>query len=164
MEKNTLYILDNNDMQRKKLLELLAKEFDIVGELNDGQEGFEQICNLGPDLVIADIVLQNYDGFELLEKIASSASVKKPKVLILSSIKGEDFAQKAIDLGASYYLAKPVADDVLIKRIKSILQNDEQDSKKVYALKTTKNRALDEKISNIFITVGIPAILEVTSF
>ena len=157
MEKNTLYILDNNDMQRKKLLELLANEFDIVGELNDGQEGFEQICNLGPDLVIADIVLQNYDGFELLEKIANSASVKKPKVLILSSIKGEDFAQKAIDLGASYYLAKPVADDVLIKRIKSILQNDEQDSKKVYALKTTKNRALDEKISNIFITVGIPA-------
>ena len=61
MEKNKLYILDNNDMQRKKLLELLANDFDIVGELNDGQEGFDEICKLGPDLVIADIVLQNYE-------------------------------------------------------------------------------------------------------
>ena len=68
-----------------------------------------------------------------------------------------DFAQKAIDLGASYYLAKPVANDVLIKRINSILQEDEENVKKFSTTKSPKNRALDEKISNIFITVGIPA-------
>ena len=157
MEKYKLYILDNNDVQRVKLLELLKNDYDVVGDLNDGQKGFDEICKLGPDLVIADIVLQNYDGFELLEKIKDAASVKKPKVLILSSIKGEDFAQKAIDLGASYYLAKPVANDVLIKRINSILQEDEENVKKFSTTKSPKDRALDEKISNIFITVGIPA-------
>jgi two-component system response regulator (stage 0 sporulation protein A) len=157
MQNNKLYILDNNDIQRTKLLDLLSKDYDILGSSNDGKLGLEQIEELKPNLVIADIVLQNYDGFEFLEKLEKLSIENKPKVLILSSIKGEDFAQKAIDLGANYYLAKPVLDEVLIKRINEILFEKTEENKKVYSLKSSKNRQLDEKISNIFITVGIPA-------
>ena len=158
MKNNKLYILDNNDIHMTKILDLLSDKYEIVGNSNDGKLGLEQIEKLRPDLIISDIVLQNYDGFELLEKLANMNNEYKAKVLILSSIKGEDFAQKAITMGANYYLAKPVDDEVLIKRINDILQNNTQDDKKVYStLKSSKNRQLDEKISNIFITVGIPA-------
>lgn len=158
MEKNKLYILDDNDMQRTKLQELLSEEYEILGATNDGLEGYEAICNLFPDLVLTDIVLQNYDGFELLEKLQANNNIKSPKVVVLSSLKGEDFAQKAIDLGASYYMVKPMNDEVLLKRLKNIMADSNGvEEKKTVSIKAPKNRALDEKISNVFITVGIPA-------
>ena len=125
MEKYKLYILDDNDIQRTRLQELLNNEYDIVGVSNDGLEGYEAICNAMPHLILTDIVLQNYDGFELLEKLNTNKEIIKPKIVVLSSLKGEDFAQKAIDLGASYYMVKPTADEVLIKRLKSIMQEVE---------------------------------------
>ena len=156
MNKLKVLILDDNDSYRAKLKEIFVsdEEYEIIGCTNDGLEGYNIINDKKPDLVIADIVLQNYDGFELLEK--TKTMEVSPKFLILSSLKGEDFAQKAIDLGAGYYMVKPVVPEILLKRIKSLTENTEE-TKKTTIVKTPKNRALEEKISNVFITVGIPA-------
>ncbi len=158
MEKVKVLILDDNDVYRSKLETILQanEEFEVVGVSNNGLEGYNMCCQNKPNVIVSDIVLQDYDGFELLEKLQNFESENKPKVLIVSSLKGEDFAQKAVDLGAGYYMVKPVAEEVLIKRIKNLIQNDISD-RKITSLKTTKNRALEEKISNVFITVGIPA-------
>ena len=158
MEKIKVLILDDNETSKTKVKKIIAsdEEFEIIGVANDGQEGYDICCNKKPNLIITDIVLQNYDGFELLEKLQELDFVKKPKILVLSSLKGEEFAQKAVDLGASYYMVKPVAEEVILKRAKSLIM-PEENMKKVSSLKTTKNRALEEKISNVFITVGIPA-------
>lgn len=158
MEKVKVLILDDNDVYRSKLETIFQtnEEFEVVGATNNGLEGYNICCQSKPNVIISDIVLQDYDGFELLEKLQGFEGGNKPKVLIASSLKGEDFAQKAVDLGASYYMVKPVAEEVLIKRIKSLIQTDNSE-RKTSLLKTTKNRALEEKISNVFITVGIPA-------
>lgn len=156
MEKGRVLILDDNETYRTKLEKLIKEntEFEIIGSTNDGKEGYDIYCDKNPSLIILDIILQNYDGFEFLEKIQTNN--KNSKVLILSSLKGEGFAQKAIDLGASYYMVKPVDEEVLLKRIEN-LNLTEDVVKKVSPIKNTKNRALEEKISNVFITVGIPA-------
>lgn len=160
MDKIKLLVLDDNDLQRTKTEEAFSSmsEYNVIASSNDGLEGYNIICEQKPDVLITDIVLQNYDGFELLEKIKNMQEAK-PKILVLSSLKGEDFAQKAIDLGASYYMVKPVIDEVLIKRVKevTILDFKNEDNNKVSILKSPKNKLLEEKISNIFITVGIPA-------
>lgn len=157
MEKTTILILDDNDLQRSKLQSLfLAQEgFEVIENTNDGFEGLKVILDLKPNIVVMDMVLQNYDGFELLEKIKVGCGENRPKILVLSSLKGEDFATKAIELGANYYMVKPVMDEVLIKRIKSLTENEEASNK--VAIPKTQNRALDEKITNVFLTVGIPA-------
>ena len=67
---------------------------------------------------------------------------------MVSSLKNDGFAQKALDLGAGYFLVKPVSAEVLTKRCLSLLESKPQVSKK---------RSLDERLGNIFITVGIPA-------
>ena len=156
MEKKKIYIIDDSENFKENLREILKENYELLGDTNDGLVGFDFICKNKVDLVIADIVLQNIDGFEFLEKLQEVDGLTKPKVLIVSSLKGEDFAEKAISLGANYYLIKPVINDVLIKRINTIVNNDDD---KVFSSSTkrVKNRALDEKISNIFITVGIPA-------
>ena len=153
MEKKKIYIIDDNDNYRENLKNLLKENYEVVGQTNDGIIGYNFILKNEIDLVIVDVVLQNIDGFELLEKLQASEMQKRPKILVVSSLKGEDFADKAMSLGANYYLIKPIQNDVVIKRIGSIL--DETES--VFSGKKTRTRILDEKISNVFITVGIPA-------
>ena len=155
MEKKKIYIIDDSENFKENLKELLKDNYEVVGETNDGFEGFKFVSNNKVDLIIADIVLQNIDGFELLEKIQENNLLDKFKILVVSSLKGEDFADKAMSLGANYYLIKPVMNDVLNKRIKQIL--DESENNIFSSNKKNKSRILDEKISNVFITVGIPA-------
>ena len=159
MNKIKLLVLDDNDLQRVKTEQVFSSlnEYEIIASTNDGLEGYNIICEQKPDILITDIVLQNYDGFELLEKIKNLKD-NKVKILVLSSLKGEDFAQKAIDLGASYYMVKPVVDEVLLKRVRDVIDlNYKNEENKISVLKSPKNKLLEEKISNIFITVGIPA-------
>ena len=157
IKKMKVLVLDDSELQRAKIQDLFLnnEEFELVGCLNDGLEGINIVRDEQPDVVIADIVLQNYDGFELLEKIKEMSFVSKPKILILSSLKGDDFAQKALDLGASYYMVKPVAEEILLKRIKSLV--DSNSNSDTQLIRNGRNRVLEEKISNVFITVGIPA-------
>jgi len=157
IKKIKVLVLDDSELQRAKIQDLFlnSEEFELVGCLNDGLEGINIVRDEQPDVVIADIVLQNYDGFELLEKIKEMNFVSKPKILILSSLKGDDFAQKALDLGASYYMVKPVAEEILLKRIKSLVDINANGDTQI--IRNGRNRALEEKISNVFITVGIPA-------
>ncbi|MBR4003898.1 MAG: sporulation transcription factor Spo0A [Clostridia bacterium] len=157
IKKIKVLVLDDSELQRAKIQDLFLnnEEFELIGCLNDGLEGINIVRDEQPDVVIADIVLQNYDGFELLEKIKEMNFVSKPKILILSSLKGDDFAQKALDLGASYYMVKPVAEEILLKRIKSLVDSNANGDTQI--IRNGRNRALEEKISNVFITVGIPA-------
>ncbi len=156
MKKTSVIILDDNETERKNIKELFDKseEFEVVGDSNDGLNGYELINNLNPELVITDLVLQSYDGFALLEKIAELQV--KPKILVISSLKNDDFIQKTIDLGANYYMIKPIIPELLLKRAKDLM-NDKEQNLSVFQQKSPRIRALEEKISNIFITVGIPA-------
>ena len=108
MEKKKIYIIDDSENFKENLREILKENYELLGDTNDGLVGFDFICKNKVDLVIADIVLQNIDGFEFLEKLQEVDGLTKPKVLIVSSLKGEDFAEKAISLGANYYLIKRI--------------------------------------------------------
>lgn len=155
-----IVIADDNETQRKELVEYLEKEgVSNIFAVGDGAEALSVIENNLPDLLICDLVLPTLDGFELIEKINSSAKIEnKPKIVVVSSLKNETFAQKALELGAGYYMAKPVNNEVLLKRTKELVFTKEvKEEKNIISIKNPKNRVLDEKISNIFITVGIPA-------
>lgn len=150
-----IVLLDENEEGRRSLGDYLkgTGKFAVVGEGCDGQSGLESILKEKPDAVVMDIVLENFDGYEVLERLRGVEN--KPKVIVLSSLKNEGFAQKAVDMGAEYVLAKPVDNSIVAKRIEDLLGQGE--AVKITGKRTPKNRVLEEKISNIFITVGIPA-------
>ena len=153
IERQTIVIADDN----AEYLEVLTKEFnnseefEVIASVTDGAEALSIIGDKKPDVAIFDIILGTLDGFELLERMDKMKL--ETKKFVLSSLKNESFIQKAISLGADYYMAKPVNFDVLSKRIKELKNT----SNVVANIKSSKNRYVDEKISNIFITVGIPA-------
>ena len=145
IDKTRILIVDDSVETQNNIKSILQKEenVEIVGVCQNVNEAFEIIKDKSPNLVITEIVLKGEDGFELLEKINTLS--KKPKVFVLSAISQESFVEKAMSLGALYYMAKPFNSNVLLKRIKEIdfgLSNNVQNK--------SKSKQLDEKITNIF--------------
>ena len=153
--KYSMVVAEGNQAVQKEVAEYFeaSGDFEVVASCGDGIDTLEKIENLNPDVVVFDIVLGSIDGFELLERIQKMSL--RPKMIALSSLSQEGFAAKALSLGASYYMMKPVKNEVLHKRIKEFC--DEEGAENRNSSVRFKLRTLDEKLSNIFITVGIPA-------
>ncbi|MBO4412841.1 MAG: sporulation transcription factor Spo0A [Clostridia bacterium] len=164
--KIKLYIADCN--QGKEIAEIFKKEkkYEIIGVSADGAETLNAIKQEVPDVLIMDLMLPSVDGFALIENIERSNSlVKKPKIVVVSSLSHDGFITKAMQLGVSYFLIKPIDEKVLVDRVnditsisnKSISTLISHDSNVENITEKYKAKIVEEKITNIFITVGIPA-------
>ncbi len=154
MVKNSVVILQDSEQtiaSMKSVIESIG-DLKVVGQSIDGEEGLKLVEKFNPEILILGVILKNQDGFEVLEKIKLLGI--DTKVIVVSAFTREDIIQSAISLGAYYYIAKPYNNETLIKRVKEMLLGSkiQQAPSKV----EIKRSSLDEKISKIFITVGIP--------
>ncbi len=143
----TIMFCDEDKEVLSKLEESFA-DFNILASLSDGNELITKVNELQPDVVIMDIVLTGCDGFKVLE----SVDTNKTKFVIQSSLSMDGFINKAISMGAKYYCIKPFDTETLKDRVNDLFVESKQ-TKTYY----NQNNHLEEKITNIFITVGIPA-------
>jgi len=97
-------IVDDEELARLRIRELLAREPDvvIVGECGDGEEALEMIASRSPDLVFLDIQMPEMDGFQVLEALDPAA---RPEVVFVTAY--DEFAVRAFDAHAFDYLLKP---------------------------------------------------------
>lgn len=153
-------IADDNKEFCNILVEYLSNQgnIEIVGTANDGNQALELIKNNSPDLLILDIIMPYLDGIGVLEEL-NEQQLKRPKILILSAVGQEKITQKAITLGADYYILKPFDLEMLSKRITEIMESDlDVVSKAVFpVIKAKKNYDLETMITEIIHDVGIPA-------
>ncbi len=126
MEKISVVIIDDN----KPLCHSIQKDIDetndmeTVGIAHDGLDGFDLIMEKLPDVVILDVVMPRMDGLELLERLQKTQLNKKPAYIMISAVSHDNITCKALQLGAQYYLVKPLQNnDILLKRIRQVMQN-----------------------------------------
>lgn len=119
-------------------------DYEVVATAADGEEALEKLRGADPDVVLLDIVMPKLDGYGVLEKIDPSR-----RVIVMSALSSGSFVTKAINSGARYYMMKPFRFEQLEARIVECMKSS--------AVSRIKNKTLEEKITNIFITVGIPA-------
>ncbi len=164
MNKIKLAIVDGNTENiQKEVNSLSSNGVDVVCTCEDGERAVESVLSSGADVVLLDLVLPNKDGFEVLEELKQKAN--HTKVIITTALMGDGFVHKAMQMGACDYVLKPVNIDLLEKKVEMLFNNAEVSSTQAqidsvvssYRKVNYQNRNLDEKISNIFITVGIPA-------
>ena len=86
----------------------------------DGNEAVEMIKNAIPDVVLLDVIMPHLDGLGVLENINGIKKDGKPLCIMLSAVGQDKITQKAINLGAEYYVVKPVDIELLIKRIREL--------------------------------------------
>ena len=160
-EKIKLFIADNSDEATEALTSHFNTQdnFLIVDAVKDGKIALEKLCEAPVDVLIMDIVLSGIDGFELMENLKEKLGNKMPKIIVTSNLSHDGFVNKALSLGASYFMIKPFEMASLENRILDILGLKETSNEKVLQkdFKTMRTKIVEEKISNVFITVGIPA-------
>ena len=168
-----LVIVDDSQQMKDMITQKFNLEngFEVLEHVTDGSKAVEVVKNKKPDVVLLDLIISGRDGMSVLEDI--KALPNSPKVVVVTALTGDGFVCSAMQNGASYYIVKPCSSDDVEKRIKAICSAKEEadnsaqehvnsivsmfKNEGVVSIPTSKSRSLDEKISNIFITVGIPA-------
>lgn len=147
-----ILIANENTEESQRILEKLTTDeikFDVK-QVNNGNDAIEMLKIEDFDLLIVDIVLPEIDGFEVIEN--AKEINKNLKVIVLSALASDVFMKKATNLGISYFMLKPISYDVLKKRVVDVFEQLDVPQNKQIA-----SKEIEEKITNIFITVGIPA-------
>ena len=146
----TIYIADGEESQELASYFEKSNNYKLVGFSNEGEKVIKEVSSLKPDYLVMEVLLTGKDGFKVLDELKGVMGEELPKVIFLSSISHSGFVSKAIKEGASYFMVKPVSPALLDERIQDIESENAQASAK-------NDKQLDEKISNIFISIGIPA-------
>lgn len=170
-EKITILIADDNIDFTRTLSAYLEKmeDIEVVGIAKDGNEAFEIIKGTHPDILLLDVIMPHLDGIGVLEKLNETTMTKKPITIMLSAVGQDKITQKAISLGAQYYVVKPFDIELLIKRIRDLryyqpAPNNNfiaRESKPQYIDISPENkkdeRNLEALVTNLIHEVGVPA-------
>ena len=150
--KIRIYIADKTEDNQLVSYIRENEKFSLVGSSTNGEDVLESVPLLKPDFLVMEVMLSGIDGFVVLEKLKESMGENMPKVIFVTNLSHTGFVTKAMNEGASYFMVKPVKPEVLAERIFDLMQSSSQ---QVSTMKV--NKQLDEKISNIFISIGIPS-------
>ncbi len=177
MQTIKVLLADDNHEFTSLLSEYLndQEDFSVVGVAHNGEEVLDLIINQGitPDVLILDIIMPHLDGLGVLERLKLLQLHVSPKIIMLSAFGQENITQKAVQLGAAYYVLKPFDLDLLANRVRQLVSSSvavhaanvvgstlhSQQSKRPPSL-AQKNHTkpnLDASITNIIHEVGVPA-------
>ncbi len=114
-----LLIEDNVDLAfgLRATLEFEGYEVHVV---SDGREAFGRIVEIGPDLVLLDLMLPGLDGYEVLTRVRK-AGIRTP-VLVLTARGEEADVLSGFDRGADDYVTKPFSTAELLARVRALLR------------------------------------------
>lgn len=97
------------------------EDIEVIAIAHDGIDTFNKIRELKPDIAIIDSIMPRLDGLGVLEKLQKHADqMQKPICIMLSAINQEKITQRAIELGAEYYIVKPFDMDALVIRLRQL--------------------------------------------
>lgn len=113
-----ILIIDDSDMNRMLLSEMLGDEFDIL-EAENGEEGLRMLHKYGNSLsvVLLDIVMPVMDGFEVLDYMIKEHWDEEIPVIMISSENSPDTMRKAYEMGVVDYISRPFDARVVYRRV-----------------------------------------------
>lgn len=149
MEKIKVYLADNSEDKVLDKYFSQSEKFELVGSSAIGQDVIKEVLASKPDVLVMEIMLSGMDGFMVMSTLRKELKENMPKVIFISNLSHSGFVSKAIKEGASYFMVKPILPENLAERIENILEEK--------TIESRDEKQLDEKISNIFISIGIPA-------
>lgn len=154
--RKSIVILESNAEFSGHLSSFLEGEgYSVGGVSDDGERGLELVRRCSPDIVIVSMVLKGIDGLEVLDKLKEIPG--KRSIIAIGNFSDDAIISQILAKGAKYYLMKPVAPDVIVMRIRE-MTGENSSGQAVTSLRERRGAVtLDEKISNIFISMGIPA-------
>ncbi len=139
------------------------EDIQIVAVAMDGIDAMNKIREHCPDVAIIDGIMPRLDGIGVLERLQKNPDMHQPITIILSALSQDKVIQRALDLGASYYMVKPFDLDTLTQRIRQLMQ--ERPAIKTGAVSFMASATpvqpqvfdLETRVTNILHEIGVPA-------
>ena len=122
-EKSQILLVDDSEMNRVMLSEILGQEYRIL-EAKDGQECMEKLQEEAGNiaLVLLDINMPGMDGFEVLRAMNANHTIEDIPVIMISSEDSEDAIRRSYELGASDYVNRPFDARIVYRRVTNIIK------------------------------------------
>ncbi len=170
MKKIKVGIVDDNKDFCDVVSDYLTSQdnMEVVFIANDGISAIDELkSGKCPDILILDLIMPHMDGFGVLETLNNVEMSSYPRVIMTSAIGQDSIIQKAMSMGAQYYLVKSVNMSMLVKRINQ-LENSAADifkpesgpanlKKSLVLRDSLLNNDLEIDITNLIHEIGVPA-------
>lgn len=156
MAKRKILIVDDSEMNRCLLSDMLSSEFDII-EAENGMEAAAILHNQEQEisLMLLDIVMPVMDGFEMLAVMNKNGWIKSVPVIMISAETVPSYVDKAYDLGVLDYISRPFDERVVRRRVTSTIMLAAKQKELAHMVteqlyeKEKDNRLMIEILSNI---------------
>lgn len=155
MRANSLILLESNSAVLAQLQQAFSesKDFNVLYAGDDGDDGIKEILRLKPDLVIVGMFLKGTDGCGVIRAVKKTWADAK---IVAMGVANDDVIEKALSEGACYYLVKPFSIATAMDRIRELMRERVIAMRESAIATRKKPVSTEEKISEIFISIGIP--------
>ena len=116
-----ILIIDDSPFFRGQLKLSLGKEYEVV-EAGTGAEGLDMVKREKPDLVLLDVIMPDYSGFEICRILRESESNNLMPIIMITSQDSQEDILIGLELGADDYVKKPFNERELLSRIRNIFR------------------------------------------
>jgi len=126
MTKENILIVEDNEVLREGIEEMLIGEGFSVISAGDGKTAMDAIKTWMPDLILSDINMPEMDGFEFFNLVRSNQEWLAIPFIFLTARSETDDVLAGRNLGAEDYLTKPISRDELVTTIQSRLNRSHE--------------------------------------
>ena len=132
MGKNmrTILVVEDYEDVREMLKILLESEHFHVLEAATGAEALTAVRNGFPDVILMDLALPGFDGFETIRRIRKIDGFQNTPIIVLTAYTRQSIYESALQAGTNYFMAKQIDFDELAGLLKQILVNGNSRSPK----------------------------------
>lgn len=155
MKSNSVILLESNVAVLEQLKNAIdeSKDFNVLYAGDDGDAGIKALLNGKPDFIVVSMFLKGTDGCGVIR----AAKKTWPDVKIVATgVSNDSLIEKAMSEGAAYYLVKPFSTQTALERMRELCKDKLVGVAKEISVSKRRATTADEKISEIFISIGIP--------
>jgi len=128
MKPKTILYVEDNEVNRRLVRDLLKRTSYRLLEAPDGETGMAIARQEQPDLILMDVQLPRVSGIEATRVLRGEPGTAKTPIIAVTSFALAGDEQKAKDAGATAYLAKPYSPRALLEMIRRLLPEGDEAS------------------------------------
>lgn len=124
----TILVVEDNDDMRAFIRSILADHYNVI-EAKNGAEALDLLMSKPVDFIVSDLMMPEMDGLELSRRVKEDFAISHIPILMLTAKASNETRLESFRTGVDEYLQKPFDEELLLARIRNILDNKRRQSR-----------------------------------